>query len=141
MCLIIVGIGDITPGSYRLSYENISSASVSFYWQLSHVVKSLLESGFITGSQYRLMFLNGTGVKSHISNDINFTLSDLNPGQWYFICVSLSTTDNNSWPPDSSCLNFETRQGMYINVYVVVIFKILACILTYASVYLQYSPI
>ena len=120
MCFFIVGIGDIIPGSYRLSYENLTAVSVSFYWRLSDVVISLLESGFITRSQYRLMFLNGTEVQSHkiISNNINFTLSDLNPGQWYFICVSLSTTDNSSWPPDPVCLNFETKQGRYIYIYI-----------------------
>lgn len=106
-----MGIGDIPPGSYQLVYANLTSFSVLFYWQLTGLLPELLESGFITGSQYNLMFLNGTVVNSHINDNINFALSGLNPGQWYLICVSLVTTDNSSWPPESSCLNFETKQG------------------------------
>lgn len=106
-----MGIGDIPPGSYQLVYANLTSFSVLFYWQLTGLLPELLESGFITGSQYNLMFLNGTVVNSHINDNINFALNGLNPGQWYLICVSLVTTDNSSWPPGSSCLNFETKQG------------------------------
>ena len=111
ICLLFSAIGDITPGSYQLIYENLTSVSVLFYWQLTDLLIKMQESGFITGSQYSLMYLNGTVVNSFINDNINFTLSSLNPGQWYLICVSLSTTDNSSWPPESSCLNFKTEQG------------------------------
>ena len=106
-------LGNIMPGTYWLKYENLTSVSVKFYWELSYLLVSLLESGFITGSRYQLMFLNGTVIESDITNIINFTLNNLNSGQWYFICVSLSTTDNISWPPDS-CLNFKTKQGIFM---------------------------
>ena len=111
MCSLFSGVGDIPPGSYQLIYENLTSVSVLFYWHLTDLLTKMLESGFITGSQYSLTFLNGTVVNSYIDDNINFTLSSLNPGQWYLICVSLSTTDNSSWPPKSSCLNFKTEQG------------------------------
>ena len=102
------------PGTYWLKYENLTSVSVTFYWKLSDLLVSLLESGFITGSRYQLMFLNGTVIESDITNSINFTLNNLISGQWYFICVSLSTTDI-SWPPDS-CLNFKTKQGRFMYI-------------------------
>ena len=46
-----VGIGDIPRGSYLLLYKNLTNISVIFYWQLSDVLISLLDSGFITGSR------------------------------------------------------------------------------------------
>lgn len=102
---------DIEAGSYQLIYKTITNVSVHFYWQLSYLLTNLLESGFITGSKYNLMFLNGTVLNFHLIGNLNFTLNGLDPGQWYFICVSLCTTDNSSWPPESSCLNFQTKQG------------------------------
>ena len=111
MCCIFIHIGDIGPGSYQLIYKTITNISVYFHWQLSYLLTNLLESGFITGSKYSLIFLNGTVLNSHVMGNINFTLNGLDSGQWYLICVSLSTTDNSSWPPESSCLSFQTKQG------------------------------
>ena len=72
---------------------------------------SMLDWGFIKGSQYNLSLFDGTSIKENTTKDITFTLSDLTPGKKYLICVTLITTDTTSWPPWPSCKNFMTTQG------------------------------
>ena len=115
--------GDIEFGSYELRDANISNTSASFFWLLKKPLPNMLEWGFIKGSQYNLTLFDGALIKNNTINDVSFTLNDLSPGQKYLICVTLITTDTDSWPPWPSCKNFMTKEGMYMFVCSIVIYK------------------
>jgi len=77
----------------------------------------MLEGGFITGFYYDVQLLNDTIVDVCNKCSINFTITSLQPGQWYLLTAGLNTTDNSSWAPEPWRIAFKTNQGNFTKVF------------------------